>query len=409
MQNGDTFVPFYGGFFASPVPLELSFNWCSHNCHYCFANLSKPNRRSDIGATVNLLQNYRSRSTLEAKLLQQGYPTLVSNRVDPFAASNYRQSLPVLEMMCELGLPLSFQTKGGRGINETLDILKAPTVWYITIETDQNELAKQIAPGAPSIDERFELIDLLISRGHFVCVGINPCVPEWFNDDRAFLQRLYDAGVWGVWCQELHFNTNQLRNMPPRGKDAIGPELIKRCSKKKVELVDYHYADQMAEWAQEIGLEPFVDGQCRRSNYWDVFFACYEKTFPTQQEFINWCHDELKTGDTITFSDYLAFWEGELPEGIMQLGHYICSQNYSLCKALAQESGRKWDHKMTYADLLGLSFGDTRIPFSPGSTLGFRYAVTPQGETWVDEAGQPILVWMGGESSTELTTVVEDL
>ena len=177
MQQGDTFTPFYGEFLVSPVPLELSFNYCSHSCAYCFANLNKRDRRADIAATMNTLATYRQRSTLTAILLQQGYPVLVSNRVDPFAASNYRQFLPVLEVMSDLGIPVAIQTKGGRGIDQALDLLTSPTVFYITIESDQDEVVKRIAPGAPSIAERFELIALLRSKGHPVVVGWNPCVP----------------------------------------------------------------------------------------------------------------------------------------------------------------------------------------------------------------------------------------
>jgi hypothetical protein len=31
----------------SPIPIELSLNFYSHSCHFCFANLNAPNRRTD--------------------------------------------------------------------------------------------------------------------------------------------------------------------------------------------------------------------------------------------------------------------------------------------------------------------------------------------------------------------------
>ena len=33
---------FAGEFMLVPEALDVSHNWCSHNCGYCFANLNKP-------------------------------------------------------------------------------------------------------------------------------------------------------------------------------------------------------------------------------------------------------------------------------------------------------------------------------------------------------------------------------
>jgi DNA repair photolyase len=407
-QTGDTFTPFYGEFLVSPIPLELSFNYCSAACAYCFANLNKRNRRADIPATMNMLATYRERSTLTATLLQQGYPVLVSNRVDPFAVSNYRQFLPVLEVMCELGVPVAIQTKGGRGIDKALDLLKTPTVFYITIESDQDELVKKIAPGAPSITERLELIALLRSKGHQVVVGWNPCVPEWCKDEEAQLDRLKAAGVHGVWLQELHLNSNQTRKLKPKEIEALDPKLIKRASGKKADPTDVDYVNWVADEACERGLNPFVMNQCRRSDFFAPFHECYEKTFPTMQDFVNACCDYLEPGAILTVDDFVDWLSPSMPAGAHQTGHYICSTNYNLCMTIANEDGEKWDHKKTYADILRMAWQDSRIKFSPGRNLGLQYAVTPEGEDWVDENGYPVLVW-NGNPSLEWNKIVKDL
>ena len=109
-------VPYFGEFMVSVVPLELHLNYCSHKCAFCFANLNSPDRRADVKQIMALLTKYRTRRTLEAKLLQWGFPTLFSNLVDPFAVSNARQALPLIEVYQQLGLPLAYQTKGaGKG------------------------------------------------------------------------------------------------------------------------------------------------------------------------------------------------------------------------------------------------------------------------------------------------------
>lgn len=404
---GDTFVPFYGEFLVSPIPLELSFNFCSHVCRYCFANLNKPNRRADIKATMNMLANYRQRTTLEAVLLKEGYPVLISNRVDPFANSNYLQTLPIFELLSELNIPVAIQTKGGKGINKVLDALKSPTVFYVTIETDNDALAKQLAPGAPNVSERFELINLVRSKGHPVVVGWNPAVKEWISDEDTHIQRLEKAGVHGTWIQELHFNTNQTRNLKPKDIDVLTPELVTRSTQKRPYQSDVDYVEHLAEKVLTYGIQPFVLLQSRKSFFFDAYHNAYEKTFPVMQDIVNNCHDLLTPGDIITIDDFLDLAE-YMPKGIHQLGHYICSTNYSLCKKMAEEQGRKWDHKMSYKQLLTLAWKDSRVKFSPGRNLGMQYAITPEGHDWADQHGFPLLVWQA-KSSLEWDCIVEQI
>jgi DNA repair photolyase len=406
---GDTFVPFYGAFGANPVPLELSFNYCSHACHYCYANLGKPDRRADIKATMSMLQNYKKRSTYEARLLQMGYPVLVSNRVDPFAKSNYRQFLPVLETMTALKIPVAFQTKGGDGIDKALDILDSPAVWYITIEADTNARAKELAPGAPNVDERFALIDLLHKRGHKTIVGINPCVPEWVEDMPSFLQRIKAAGVWGVWAQELHINTNQRRNFRKDSMQALGPDIVTRANRRhgfsEGDAKDFEFSQGLLDYAQEIGLEPYRAGQHRYSEIWKPYRDCYEHTFPTEQDWVNDFEGE-PDGTIVTKQDYLDFFVPKFPRGVMQLGHYICAQNYSLCKTLAEEWGRKWNHNLFFQQLLEIAWNDPRINFCPGTLWPFQFAVDEDETPYWDENGDCYLIWSGGDGYPLDRTVV---
>ena len=182
----DGLKPLFGGFLKIPLPLELSGNFCSHKCSYCFANLNSPTRTLDTKSVLNLLANFEKRKSLEASLLQLGCPVMISNHVDPFATSNYRQLVPIMKMMSELDIDYSVQTKGGKGWEEILEMLK-PSVWYISISHDQETTRKQIEPAAPSIEHRYELIEAVASKGHTVIVGFNPCVEEWCLDPQTFL------------------------------------------------------------------------------------------------------------------------------------------------------------------------------------------------------------------------------
>lgn len=59
-------------------------------------------------------------TNLAARLMREGYPVMLSNKVDPFAASNYKMTLPHLRLFKAKGIPVAFQTKGGKGIEEAL-------------------------------------------------------------------------------------------------------------------------------------------------------------------------------------------------------------------------------------------------------------------------------------------------
>lgn len=145
--------PFYGEFLVQPFPLDLALNYCSHKCAYCFANLNKPGRKADLHGIVRQIDRMHDHENLTARLLREGYPVVMSNKVDPFAASNYKLTLPLLKLFKAKGIPVAFQTKGGKGIEDALKLV-APSYWYVSIAFQDDAIRRKIEPGAPSIDER---------------------------------------------------------------------------------------------------------------------------------------------------------------------------------------------------------------------------------------------------------------
>lgn len=165
--------PFAGEFAKVPTPLELALNYCSHKCGYCFANLNQPDRQANVQAIQNSIRKMYSgeSESITSALLREKRPVCLSNRVDPFATSNYQISTPIIELLTELEIPVYLQTKGGQGkAKDALEhiasnVIKKPSLWYITIAQDSDAKAKQIEPAAPSITKRLELIDYLQSIG----------------------------------------------------------------------------------------------------------------------------------------------------------------------------------------------------------------------------------------------------
>lgn len=156
--------PYHGSFLGSVAALELSLNYCSHACSYCFANAKKRDRKTELTQTINLLTQYPERNTLAATFLKHKYPILISNNVDPFAQSNYRQTIPLLEIMRSAGIPVEIQSRGGPGSDEAIDMLP-PTNWYVSICHQDDAFRKVVEPGAPTLSSRYKLIEKLIGLG----------------------------------------------------------------------------------------------------------------------------------------------------------------------------------------------------------------------------------------------------
>jgi DNA repair photolyase len=388
---GDTFTPYWGDFLVSPVPIELSFNYCSHSCQYCFSNLNRPDRRADIKATMNLLSEYQERETFVARLLQEKYPVLVSNRVDPFAGSNWRQSLPVFEAMAGMGIPFTIQTKGGRGVDELLDFCP-PTVWYISIALLDEKKRAEIEPGAPSIQSRFELISKLKEKGHEVVIGVNPCVPEWLpeNDAQILMEEFRERGVWGVWCQLLHLNHKQLAGVNAKGKAAMGEGVLKECTRRKVSGDRVKQLEYFRDMVTGHGLEVYTVTQGNQSYFFDPFTRLYPKLFPTIQDFINRCYEiDLPDYSLISFRDFASFMLPYLPGGTGRIGDYLKVGIKSQITYREVSSTRYH----TFESLLRIGWNETSCDFNLTQFWCFSYA-TYDGKVLVDDdEGLPMILF----------------
>lgn len=390
--RGDTFSVYYGEFLVSPCPIELSFNYCSHKCYYCFANLNNRGRWADSAASLRLLADLDNRKTLLAHLLRERYPVVVSNRTDPFAASNWRVSLPVLRVMADMGIPVSIQTRGGNGADEAIEMLP-PSVWYVSVTTLDDDVRRRVEPGAPTVQSRIDLISRAAAYGHRVVVGFNPAVPEWQPDPAALCETVKAAGAEGVWSQMLHFNRTQVQAMTDREKGAIGGDVIARA-RKRSGRDDAAYFSSLRDAAASIGLHFFSGGQAQRSGFWDVFREVYPRTFPVMQDFVNACHDlDFGRDDLISHDDFVNFFASDLPDGAHSIGHYLGATSQ---QALKREP---MPNRTTYRQILSRAFRDEGVAFSPQRALAFSRASLP-GEggfseciDLVDDRGRPYYVF----------------
>lgn len=301
-----------GEFTISPIPLEMSMNYCSHKCAYCFANLNQPNRTFDANGFINQIKNCRKNKGLTNYLLANGYPVLLSNRVDPFAHSNWRQTLSAIELLSENGNKIAFQTKGGNGIDDTLKLIDYKAEWYITISFLDDGLRKKIEPGSPTIQSRIELAKSLIKEGHHVSVGINPLVEEWLPvaDFQNLTDVLIDIGVKNFWMQVLHLNKKQIHGLSNSEKNNIGDDILSEASKR---IINHSYVDYAEEYLLNKGVNVYTGGDSNMiSNYFANTHKLYDgKTLKTTQEFISYCKNKLPNGGIVRFVDYLNYMRKE--------------------------------------------------------------------------------------------------
>ena len=365
--------PYYGEFLINPIPLELSLNFCSHKCGYCFANLNNPGRKLNAPRLMRFLADYRNRDTLPATLLKAGYPVVMSNRVDPFANSNFQQTLPILELLAQLGIPVQFQTRGGKGIEDALKIV-GPSVWYVSITFQDDAQRRAVEPGAPSIPARLDLISQLTDHGHHVVAGLNPLVPDWIPDPEPLLDQIQAAGAWGVWIERLHLNTDQIKNMSDREQDAIGQDLLAAARRRKCAPAHEAHITRARDYATGLGLHVYSVGQPVYSDFFDIYHRTYPATFPTMQDWINYCYRTYMPGDIISFNDFSEFMTPHLPHGQHRISHYLGATARTLWKQY------HIPNEMTYRQLLGILWDQPTIKTGIAKSNNFAYAAQRDNE-----------------------------
>lgn len=385
---------YWGEFMISPIPMELSLGQCSHGCTFCFATLNKRERYVDYTALLRFFQEFQSRKSLAALLLREGYPVVMSNRTDPFSASVYRQTLPLLKVMTEMGIPVALQTRGGLGIDEALEFI-APSVWYISLITLDEDLARRLEPGAPGPAARLELMRKLVDHGHGVVVGFNPVVDEWQPDPDALLEAAANAGASGAWIERLHLEPRQVKFMNRVRRATLSDELIQRACRRKPEEIDAVAVHNARVAAVELGLEVYSMGQPNYSEFWSIYRDFYWPTFPNWQDFVNACHLADVAGEPIAFEDYWQTVADSFPKGAdLPIDSYIGAVAHNVM----------WETKvptrMSYRDLLELAWKDPKIRFSPVRSPAFAYAGRQDPDGWrryVDPKGSPFLVFAGDD------------
>lgn len=271
-----------GEYLTHPAPLHFGMNHCTHGCWYCFANLNRANRRmvnDDLPKIARWFE--KDKGPLEYWYLKNGFPILVSNDSDPFAKSNAESTRTLIELSRLYNFGLCWQTKGARD-RDVIDLAIAgkPTVFDITLSSDDSELLRRMEPGAPSYEERLQLIRDFKAAGHHVIVSQFPFVPGWWKDYPAALAIWKELGVSHLWTGELHFSKWQVAALNKATLDTYRPWV--EYALKRTKKPDRNVVAVMRDMVAQNGMLVFDSfSSYPHPGFWEPYFELGYPFFPT--------------------------------------------------------------------------------------------------------------------------------
>lgn len=341
-----------GDFLVSPIPLQLSLNWCSHACSFCFANANRPGRRVDTKKLQSQIRNFPNQNNLVAHLLKTGHPVLISNLVDPFATSNYQIAVPVIEQLTALGVPVTIQTRGGKGIDDVLEFLP-PSVWYMSITSLDDEVRRKLEPAAPDIPSRLKLAEKLMSAGHKVVVGPNPI--DWLEDFDGYIKAMNERGIHHFWMAGLHLNAEQQRNLKPWQAEAIGPDMLQHAKIRGMSDRERDMFTRFEATAKSADDRNRTFGYeiTAANDFFDIYRGTYPKTWPVLSEFGTWVRKNKGERGDVYFKEFADLFEPQFPEGEWHMPGYLYNMDRNAYK---NNPGLK--KKMTFRELLGYAWNE---------------------------------------------------
>lgn len=309
-------------FLQNPVPLQLTLNYCSHGCSFCFANLNNPKRKADLKGILSQLKNHRTRNDIVSYYLREKYPILISNNIDPFSKNNYKLTEQIIDVLLDMDIPVQLNTRGGYGWENVIYRIK-PSLFYVSVPYHDDKIRERLEPNAPTLAHRLDFVKEVIKAGHKIIVGINPFNHTFCDDHTLILDQYAEIGVKYFWVNKLHLTYKQQANLTEIEKAAIGPEVLKQAAKGDYEdrwLKDYI---RLSEYAVQKGCNIVGTPSGHYEPYVDDVYSVYPKLLPTQNDFFKWCEQNKEDGDIIEFADFFDFFVDKIPDIECNISKYV--------------------------------------------------------------------------------------
>ena len=309
-------------FLKNPIPIQLTLNYCSHECSYCFANLNNPKRRANIKATITQLKNFEKKKDIQSFYLREKYPVLISNNYDPFSKNNYKQTLEVIKILKGLGIPVQLNTRGGYGTEEVIEVIDK-SLFIISVPYSDEQIRQKIEPNSTSLNHRYELAKELIKKGHKVIIGINPFNSAFCKDHTEIMAQYKEIGIKYFWVNKLHLTNKQQKNLRDYEKEALTESLLKEAAKNIYTENWISQYKKCKSFAEQNGLEIVGTPSGFSETYFDECYSVYKKVMPVQNDFFKWLEKNKEHGEFIYFDEFYNFFNPLIPKIETDISKYI--------------------------------------------------------------------------------------
>ncbi len=186
-----------------PVRFD-TYQGCTHECAYCFVR-RKADLSVKLGESADSLRRFiNGHRTLETAWCDWDIPIHWGGTSDPFqpAERKHRRSLEALQILVKTKYPFVVSTKATLpGEEPYLSLLgRANVVFQVSMVSPQYD---KLEPGAPRYHERLELMRKISPVVPRTIARIQPYALGLCRDVLANLEKLAEAGVYGVTIEGL--------------------------------------------------------------------------------------------------------------------------------------------------------------------------------------------------------------
>jgi len=190
------------------LPIRFdTYKGCTHLCKYCFVQRKKDLQEVEKCETEISLRNFiNGKRTQMTNWCDWNIPLHWGGMSDPFQPieKKYKNSLNCLKVFAETQYPFVVSTKGKLIIeDEYLNLLrKCNCIVQISMICSRYDV---LEPGAPTFNERLEMVRILSKNVKRVIIRIQPYMTQVFKDVKGNMQKFAEAGAYGVIVEGMKF------------------------------------------------------------------------------------------------------------------------------------------------------------------------------------------------------------
>ena len=247
------------------VPIRIdSYVGCSHACKYCFVNrktdISKVKLGEGPDALLNFIKGKRSGVT---SWCDWNIPLHWGGMSDPFQPCEkiHKVSLAYLKIFAQTKYPFVVSTKGTLPMEEPYYSLFKECNCVFQVSLTCPTITSRLELGAPSFEERLEMVRQMAKIVKRVVVRCQPYMPELHSEIKAQIPRIAEAGAYGIIYEALKLTVRR-KGMIKKGADFVYPYLT--LKNKFTDLKETCHKHQLA----------FLCGENRLRSMGDSLTCC---------------------------------------------------------------------------------------------------------------------------------------